>query len=668
MGSTGKGKKLHKAISALIFAVSTGCFMWPAAVQSEYEHHDGTVEVPARVILIKKGDEQVGREVTVKGDGEADIWAYGGEPGGTTTTLNINGSDAFVDVYGGYHDDVSAVPVQKNIIEVGAADSSVVGWKVYDDPAKQSGYSTLHIHDTSASGLKMNVIAGHGKYGDVSGNIINIHGGKLNNYVIAAETKPDTPNIAGRLHDNTVNIFADADLYNAKIYGSMLFNDTYRTRSAVMGTNNTLNTYVPNLTIGELGAFNAYNVHVPIGSVSGDTMVTVVGGASTDISSSTVNGILDKTSSLPVGSVVNLLVNDTGITDNDATVYYGRHGDSGLPTGDINGIMYVLEVSRPDANHVVMRIVDTDELHFNTENLISFRVPVLINRGADFLSGSGAASAAQAAGAQVYTPFFAASGSNMRQITGSYVDMRGYSMVLGLSKKIDTEKRRVLIAPVFEYGRGSFDSYLDDGTHGWGKSSYYGMGIVCRTTFNDGKFYETSLRGGRLKSDYSTNDYIFNGIKTRQDFDSSTSYYGAHFGLGREVEWKPNHKFTYYGKFFYNYTGPETFRLSTGQEFSADSVHSERFRLGVRESHGLNEKNKYYFGAAFEYEFDGTARATCNGRSTPAPTARGASGMLEMGWVFKPQGNDKMSIDISAVGWVGRQRGIMGRVGFNWMF
>ena len=105
MGSTGKGKKLHKAISALIFAVSTGCFMWPAAVQSEYEHHDGTVEVPARVILIKKGDEQVGREVTVKGDGEADIWAYGGEPGGTTTTLNIDGSDAFVDVYGGYHDD-----------------------------------------------------------------------------------------------------------------------------------------------------------------------------------------------------------------------------------------------------------------------------------------------------------------------------------------------------------------------------------------------------------------------------------------------------------------------------------------------------------------------------------------------------------------------------------
>ncbi len=42
--------------------------------------------------------------------------------------------------------------------------------------------------------------------------------------------------------------------------------------------------------------------------------------------------------------------------------------------------------------------------------------------------------------------------------------------------------------------------------------------------------------------------------------------------------------------------------------------------------------------------------------------------MLELGWVIKPYADDKLSFDVSATGWLGRQRGITGRVGINWMF
>lgn len=665
----GERKKLHKLAGMLVIAVSTGFYLWPGQALAEYQEQEGTTEIPARVMLIKKGENQTGREIVIRGyeETDRDIWVYGGSPGGASKKVVLSGgSKSLVDIYGGYHDGDGAL-VQKNVINVGNADGSVTGWKVYDDPRKLSGYTLLNIHDKTSSGLKINVIAGHAKSGDVSGNVINIRGGTLNNYVIAAEAKTDSKNVNKNLHDNTVNIFANANLVEAKIYGAALFHDADRTRRATMGTNNTVNVYVKDLAVGELAAFNIYNFHLPANAVSGDTMVTVTGGVATDISRSTVNGIVQKTGSLPIGSTVNLLANASGVTDDAATAYSGTHADTGLSYGDYNSKMYDLVVKKADGQHVTLQVVGQGKLHPSTKSVVQTRVPTLVNRGADFLSGD-AASSADAAGAQVYTPFFAASHSNMRHTTGSHVDMRGYSMVLGMSKRMETPKRRTLIAPVVEYGTGRYETALDDGTRGKGNSRYYGLGLVFRNTFSNGKFYEGSVRGGRVKLDYDTDDYVFNGRKIHEHFNSSTYYLGIHLGAGREVSWKPRHKITYYGKFYYTNIGAEKLRLSTGQEYHCSQVHSERLRLGIRDTYTADEKNKFYLGLAWEHEFDGAAHATYDGIPTAAPSLRGNSGMVELGWVMKPQGDDRWSIDLSATGWFGRQRGLTGRLGINWMF
>ena len=338
-----------------------------------------------------------------------------------------------------------------------------------------------------------------------------------------------------------------------------------------------------------------------------------------------------------------------------------------MSLGDINGRMYELVVQKSDANTVTMQLASVSKRYPQTKNLVQHKTPTFVNRGADFLAG-GAADSAQVAGAQVYTPFFAASHSSLSHTTGSYVDMRGYSMVVGLSRKINEPARQILIAPVVEYGRGNYDSYLDDGTHGWGDTSYLGLGLVCRTTYKDGRFYEASLRGGRLQNDYTSYDYRFNGQKTHEQYDTSSVYYGIHLGIGREIGWAPRHKFTYYGKYFYTFNGSENYRLRNGQEYNNSSVQSHRLRLGIRDTYAINEKNKAYAGLAWEHEFDGSAYAVYDGIRTESPTIKGDSYMLELGWVIKPYADDKLSFDVSATGWLGRQRGITGRVGINWMF
>ena len=667
MSSIVKQRKLHKAAAALMLTITSGSLLCPGMAQADISYGDNNF-IPNRIILIKEGNHQGGREVNINGNGTNNIWVYGGSPGGSTPPipLVVNGSNTFIDVYSGYHD-AQGVPVQNNIINVGTDDRLGNSWQIYDDPAKLSGYTILQLCDAGISGLHMNVIAGHAKSGDVRGNVINISGGRLNGYVIAAEAKVSSVGVEKQLHDNTVNIFNNADLRNAKIYGAAIFNDLDRSRSGVWGTNNTLNVYVKDVSAGELATFNTYNFYVPLGTASGDTMVTVVGGKATDIRQSTINGILAKTGSLPFNSTVNLLVNGSGVTDGTGTIYNGIHSDTGLTTGDINSKLYRLVVNKADSSHVVLKVVGLNRLHPSTKNIVQTKVPTLINRGADFLSGD-AAQSAEAAGAQVYTPFFAASHSNMRHTTGSYVDMRGTSMVLGMSKKSEKNGRRSLLAPVFEYGQGNYDAYLDGETHGQGKSRYYGMGIVFRNTFKDGKFYEGSLRGGRLHVDYATNDYVYNGQKTHEEFDSATFYAGVHFGVGREVDWKPRHKITYYGKLFYTHTGAEDIRLRNGQLYHTSHVNSERLRLGIRDTYEADKKNKLYLGLAWEHEFDGSAYATYDGLRTDTPKLRGNSYMLELGWVMKPKGNDHMSFDLSATGWLGRQKGITGRLGINWMF
>ena len=62
------------------------------------------------------------------------------------------------------------------------------------------------------------------------------------------------------------------------------------------------------------------------------------------------------------------------------------------------------------------------------------------------------------------------------------------------------------------------------------------------------------------------------------------------------------------------------------------------------------------------------ARATHKGFSTPTPSMKGDSCLLELGWQVKPKETSPLSINLNLTGWCGKQKGVQFGAGFEWGF
>jgi outer membrane autotransporter protein len=166
------------------------------------------------------------------------------------------------------------------------------------------------------------------------------------------------------------------------------------------------------------------------------------------------------------------------------------------------------------------------------------------------------------------------------------------------------------------------------------------------------------VRGGRVTSDYKG---AMKGIgETR--YDSGSNYWAAHLGVGKAFQINAKNTLDGYLKYFYSHQAGEDITvqfpgLAIDGRMNFDSVDSHRVRLGARLTHRINEKNSFYGGLAYQYEFGGDARAHYDGNMTPSPSVKGSSGMLDLGWQVKP-GVIPVTIDLGVTGWFGKQRGV----------
>ncbi len=114
---------------------------------------------------------------------------------------------------------------------------------------------------------------------------------------------------------------------------------------------------------------------------------------------------------------------------------------------------------------------------------------------------------------------------------------------------------------------------------------------------------------GKTHNEYDSSD-LRDAAGRKADYDSSSPYYGLHFGTG--YVWNINDAATLdlYGKYFWTRQQGDSVGLSTGEHLSFDDINSSRLRFGGRFAYILNEHVAPYIGAAWEHEFDGKARAT----------------------------------------------------------
>ena len=291
----------------------------------------------------------------------------------------------------------------------------------------------------------------------------------------------------------------------------------------------------------------------------------------------------------------------------------------------------------------------------------------MLNLGHDLLTTAGYENAALAVDGEVegsVNPFITMSANNQKLDTGSHVDLKAWNMNLGFAKKINNNSGKLLIAPVIEYGRGSYDSYLDNGTHGDGDAHFWGAGLMAKQLNDDGLYYEGSLRAGRMSTDYQS--AVAGGIK----YDSDATYYAAHLGMGKVVQLNDKDTLDYYGKLFYTRQQGDKVTVGTGATYDFDATTSLRTRLGARYTHQLSEKNAFYAGLAWQHEFDGESNAivatTLGSVSALAPSMKGDNGIMELGW--RVNNSDKFELGLGVNGSIGKQKGVGFNLSLNFSF
>ena len=269
-------------------------------------------------------------------------------------------------------------------------------------------------------------------------------------------------------------------------------------------------------------------------------------------------------------------------------------------------------------------------------------------------------------------------GSSTETNTGSDIDVDNFSASLALSRKVSNDAGATTVAAFLEYGNGSYDTYASiyrlGKLYGDGDTKHFGGGLFLRHDFEQGTYLEASLRGGSVDTDYKLRKDTRFASPYSHSWDSSSNYFGAHFGLGQQFNLNDQTMLDVYGKLLWTQTDGDTVRTRY-EKFHADDVESLRSRLGVRLNHSSESGLfKGYLGLAWEHEYDGEASGYISGPGVPkerirkAPDLGGSSGFAEAGFSYRPTQDAKYTIDMGVFGLAGEQDGFGGTLGLKFEF
>ena len=590
-------------------------------------------------------------EVTIEGVGVVKAYVAGGVAlAGISegNKVNIAHSSVNVNVYGGY----------------GAKDS--IG-------------NIISI--TDGSSVNKNVYGGYSFKGNSMDNTVTIDNSTVNENVYGGYTESDGA-ISEKIQNNKV-IFKNAAKIKGDVYGG------YDKLSKANITNNTLEVVGKDNEAKSIQNFDKLNFFITKDLIANDTMLKVTDTAL--INNAEIKAGVELGTKLNENDKINLITAGALKAENITT--------GTLTDGLINIDKGIKVAIGPDGNKLVGVINGTTppggggttppggggttppggggttpgagSLYADADAKSPVETQsaalTMLNLGHDLLTTAGYENAALAVDGEKegsVNPFITMSANNQKLDTGSHVDLKAWNMNLGFAKKINNNSGKLIIAPVIEYGRGSYDSYLDNGTHGDGDAHFWGAGLMAKQFNDDGLYYEGSLRAGRMSTDYQS--AVAGGIK----YDSDATYYAAHLGMGKVVQLNDKDTIDYYGKLFYTRQQGDKVTVGTGATYDFDATTSLRTRLGARYTHQLSEKNAFYAGLAWQHEFDGESNAivatTLGSASAPAPSMKGDTGIMELGW--RVNNSDKFELGLGINGSVGKQKGVGFNLSLNFSF
>lgn len=263
--------------------------------------------------------------------------------------------------------------------------------------------------------------------------------------------------------------------------------------------------------------------------------------------------------------------------------------------------------------------------------------------------------------------FAAAHGNYSRYDTGSNLKVNGWSVLAGVGDTVQKDNGSFSWGVFYENGSGNYRTYNDYSSlslEGFGNAVYNGGGAMARFRANNGTYAELGVRAGMLKN--SLSNAVADGFGMHGGYDTETNYFGTHLGVGHIYNIDGSRNIDIYGKYFYTRHSGESFEI-LGDKVEFDDAESSRLRLGLRYNTNTQNDVSFYYGAAWDYEFNGKAQVKAADFYTGNPSLKGSTAMIEAGVHYAPD-NSPWSIDFGLQGYGGKRDGFSGTMQVNYSF
>ena len=252
-------------------------------------------------------------------------------------------------------------------------------------------------------------------------------------------------------------------------------------------------------------------------------------------------------------------------------------------------------------------------------------------------------------------------GNDSRYGTNSDLSINGWSGLVGVGSNNKTKAGDFAWAAFFENGAGNYDiSTTMNGItmEGDGSTVYNGGGIAARLTGENGVYGEASLRAGLLKNDLENG--LLGADNNKYGYESESNYYGFHLGIGKIFKLENGASVDTYAKYYHSTVKDDSFTIDSDR-FEMDDINSDRLRLGIRYNQGMNREFNVYYGAAWEYEFNGESNGYAQGHKMEETSLKGSTVIGELGVVIQPE-NSPWSFDAKVKGYGGQRDGYSGSI------
>ena len=264
--------------------------------------------------------------------------------------------------------------------------------------------------------------------------------------------------------------------------------------------------------------------------------------------------------------------------------------------------------------------------------------------------------------------------------TGSQVKNYNWNGMVGVGNDADLTSGDLAYSVFYEYGKSHYDTD-GSGFNGNGDVHYNGGGAMVKFTARNKNYYEASVRAGRIKN--SASDVLHDAAGRACSYETQANYWGGHLGFGhifdltdetasesRGGTQRAARDLDVYGKYFHTHMGSDSF-MADEVKYDLDSVDSDLLRIGVRVNN-RSGRNNFFYGLAWDYEFDGESKGTVSAAGLSAPIRRadagGSSAMLELGWKQEATKESPWDLRLTMRGFAGEHRGLGGNVYIGYHF